>query len=67
MGHYPALQEFIDKHASEFRNLKVTFSQGAPPTLFMQDEQGKNLDEVSVAQWKTEHLTEYLTEKLKAS
>lgn len=66
MGHYPALNEFIEKHAPEFKNLKVTYTQGAPPTLLMQSDQGDTLDEVSVAQWKTEHLTEYLTEKLKA-
>jgi len=34
--------------------------------LIMQDEQGATQDEVSINNWKTEHITEYLTEKLKA-
>ncbi|KAL1520223.1 hypothetical protein AB1Y20_023693 [Prymnesium parvum] len=44
--------------------LDVTYTQGAPPNLFMQDVSGATLDEVSIANWKVEHIEEYLSEKL---
>ena len=50
--------------APELKNLKVTYTQGAPPNLFMQDEGGATLEEVSIASWKREHIDEYLSEKL---
>ena len=50
--------------APQIKNLKVTWTQGAPPNLFMQDEQGSTLEEVSIASWKREHNEEYLAEKL---
>lgn len=64
MGHYPALAEFIEQRAGSFKNLQVTYTQGSPPNLFMQDSSGTTLDEVSIANWKTEHIEEYLNEKL---
>ena len=33
----------------------------------MQDESGQTLEEVSITNWKSEHIEEYLTEKLLAS
>ena len=64
MGHYPAIGEFINEVAPGIKNLKVTYTQGAPPNLFMQDASGTTLEEVSIASWKREHLEEYLAEKL---
>ena len=42
----------------------MTYTQGAPPNLLMQDSSGATLEEVSIASWKTEHISEYLAEKL---
>ena len=67
MGHYPAIQEFINDVAPKITNLQVTYTQGAPPNLFMQDEAGATLEEVSIASWKREHIDEYLAEKLTAA
>ena len=64
MPHYPALQEFIDKRASRFKNLQVTYTNGAPPNLFMQDSSGNTMEEINIANWKAEHIEEYLAEKL---
>ena len=66
MGHYPAIQEFIQESAPKLKNLQVTYTQGAPPNLFMQDKNGVTLEEVSIASWKREHIDEYLAEKLAA-
>jgi len=46
------------------KNLEVTYTQGAPPNLFMKDASGAVLEEVNIANWKTEHIEEYLAEKL---
>ena len=64
MGHYPAIQEFVNSKAPGVKNLKVTYTQGAPPNLLMQDASGAVVEEVSIANWKTEHIDEYLAEKL---
>jgi hypothetical protein len=42
----------------------VTYTQGAPPNLFMKDSDGRTVDEVNVGSWKAEYIEEYLTEKL---
>ena len=44
----------------------MTYTQGAPPTLYMQDADGRTVDELSVGGWKTEYIDEYLHEKLNA-
>jgi len=54
----------VEQRAGGFKNLQVTYTQGAPPNLFMQDASGATLEEVSIANWKVEHIEEYLTEKL---
>ena len=64
MGHYPAIQEFINDVAPKMTNLQVTYTQGAPPNLFMQDSGGSTLEEISISSWKREHIEEYLAEKL---
>ena len=66
MGHYPAIQEFVQQSSSKFKNLRVTYTQGAPPNLFLQDDAGVTIEEVSIANWKREHIDEYLAEKLAA-
>lgn len=43
---------------------QVTYTQGAPPNLFMKDAEGRTIDEVNVGSWKAESIEEYLTEKL---
>lgn len=62
--HYPAIQDFIRNSAPGVTGLQVTYTQGAPPNLFMQDAAGMTLEEVSIANWKSEHIAEYLSEKL---
>ena len=57
----------MQEKAPSIPNLKVTWTQGAPPNLFMQDKDGTTLEEVSIASWKREHIDEYLAEKLTAA
>ena len=54
----------MQQKAPNVKNLEVTYTQGAPPNLFMKDASGAVVEEVSIANWKTEHIDEYLMEKL---
>lgn len=67
MGHYPAIREFIQGKATQMKNLEVTYTQGAPPNLLMKDTSGAVVEEVNIANWKSEHIDEYLAEKLASS
>ena len=43
----------------------IKYLQGAPPILHMYDADGNEAaDPVSISQWKTEHVVEFLTAKL---
>ena len=42
----------------------MTFTQGAPPNLFLQDAAGTTVEEGSITNWKIEHIEEFLVEKL---
>ena len=54
----------MQQRAPSIPNLKVTFTQGAPPNLFLQDAAGTTVEEVSITNWKIEHIEEFLVEKL---
>ena len=49
MGHYPAIKDFIQQKAGAVKNLEVTYTQGAPPNLYMKDSSGSIVDEVRFA------------------
>ena len=46
----------MQQSAPKLKNLEVTYTQGAPPNLFMQDANGATQEEVSIASWKREHI-----------
>ena len=62
--HYPAIQDFIRNSAPGVKGLEISYTQGAPPDLCLQDASGTTLEEVSIAYWKGELISEYLNEKL---
>jgi len=58
------LKEFVDKKASEFSNFNIQYQQGARPVIELKDESGSVVDSVGIDQWKTEHIVDFLREKL---
>ena len=66
MAHYPDIAGFVETSSTKYANLRVTYTQGAPPALFMQDKSGMTLEEVSIAAWNRDQIEEYLSEKLSA-
>jgi len=53
----------VDKEASQFPKFIIDYVSGADPTLELTDSQGKK-EKMNVDSWKTEHLREFLKEKL---
>lgn len=54
---------FVQKHASEFPNLKINYVKGADPVLKLKGPNAE--DTVSLTSWTTDNLIQYLKEKLK--
>lgn len=60
-----ALADFIEERAPAIDKLQVTYTQGAPPTIFLQNEEGETLEEVAITgSWQPEHIEDFLREKL---
>ena len=57
------MTEFNEKYGSDYKNFKVEYVQGAPPSLLLYDDDGVEVDKVGVNAWKTESIKEYLDEK----
>lgn len=39
---------------TEYPNVQVTYTQGAPPNLFMKDADGNIVEEIGISNWKLE-------------
>jgi len=39
--------------------VQVTYTQGAPPNMFMKDADGNTIEEIGIANWKVEHIEEF--------
>lgn len=39
--------------------MQVTYTQGAPPNMFMKDADGNTIEEIGIANWKLEHIEEF--------
>jgi len=53
----------VEKEAHKFPSFKVEYQAGAPPVLQMKDAAGK-VESLTIDNWKTEHIVEFLKEKL---
>ena len=59
----PAVKDFIRDHASEYHNLKITYTNGAPPRLFMHNEAGETVETFDEMHWKSKDIIqEFLAE-----
>ena len=64
--HTCARQSFIEDEAKDIDGLEVAYVQGARPELVMHGK-GDTEERVNIQSWKTEHIVEYLGEKLRPS
>ena len=65
----PWIKEFVEKHKENpIENFSIIYKQGASPVLHMYDDAGDEAtDSISISQWKTEHIVEFLGDKIKSS
>lgn len=59
------MNDFIEKQASDFANLKVDFVRGANPQLIMSSPEAA-AETISIANWKAEDIHKYLENRLLA-
>jgi hypothetical protein len=59
IAQYPAIQEFAESKLQDYPNVQVTYTQGAPPNMFMKDADGNTVEEIGIANWKVEHIEEF--------
>jgi hypothetical protein len=62
-------QDFVDKVKEDpVDNFEIDYKQGAPPVLHLYDKSGDEAsDPISISQWKSEHIFEFLQSKLAGS
>ena len=60
----PHIDNFVKHKAKNFPGLIVNQFLGAPPRLIMYKEGSSEPTIVPIVHWKTEHLEEYLKDKL---
>jgi len=63
INSFPHIFEFIDKNSQDYPKLTVVNERGSPPLLRLKDNTGA-LDTLNIEGWKTEHLEQFLKEKL---
>jgi len=63
INSFPHIFEFVDKKAQDYPKLTVVNERGSPPLLRLKDNTG-GLDTLNIEGWKTEHLEQFLKEKL---
>ena len=64
----PHIKDFVDKVKEEpIPGFEIDYKQGAPPILHLYEADGWEGEPISIAQWKSEHIREFLVEKLKAA
>ena len=62
----PSAQDFVDKvKETPVDNFEINYKQGAPPVLHLYDDSGDEAsDPISISQWRSEHIFEFLQSKL---
>jgi len=59
---FPHVETFVKERSNIYPNMKVKYHFGAPPRLNMRS--GSSSESIRIDHWKTEHIEEYLKDKL---
>lgn len=62
---FPHVETFLKERISSYPNMQVKYYFGAPPRLKL--KAGAKSETIRIDHWKTEHIEEYLKDKLLAS
>ncbi|EKX38781.1 hypothetical protein GUITHDRAFT_115110 [Guillardia theta CCMP2712] len=61
---FPDVVTFIDEKAKQFPKVSVRYQRGAPPTLYLKDEKGGEIDKIRIDSWNTDTIVEFMKERL---
>ena len=59
---FPHVETFLKERISSYPNMQVKYHFGAPPRLKL--KAGAKSETIRIDHWKTEHIEEYLKDKL---
>ncbi|CAN4097629.1 unnamed protein product [Withania somnifera] len=62
---YPEVVWFIEEEKDQFPFVKVQYAFNSPPKLIMLDDHGEYKETIRIANWKREHMLQFLKEKVK--
>ncbi|PKA59296.1 hypothetical protein AXF42_Ash001390 [Apostasia shenzhenica] len=62
---YPEVVAFIEEDKVHFPSVKVQYAYASPPKLVMLDEDGNQKETIRIDNWKSEHIRQFLKEKVK--
>eukprot|EP00243_Klebsormidium_subtile_P004026 TRINITY_DN17803_c0_g1_i1.p1 TRINITY_DN17803_c0_g1~~TRINITY_DN17803_c0_g1_i1.p1 ORF type:complete len:180 (+),score=19.82 TRINITY_DN17803_c0_g1_i1:25-540(+) len=62
--YYSAVSTFLEKHMKDHPKLTLKHRSGSAPKLVMKDKDGKVQETIRIDNWKTEHINEFLKQKL---
>lgn len=65
MPHLPQIKTFVEERASNYPNLDVENIRGKMPELVLEKADGTK-ERVAIEKWKTEHIEEFLAERLQS-
>ena len=60
---FPTVETFVEEKAAKFAGLTVEYRFGSAPRLVLRGGKGQK-ESLRVDRWKTEHIEEFLTDKL---
>ncbi|EFJ30489.1 hypothetical protein SELMODRAFT_440387 [Selaginella moellendorffii] len=62
---YPHVQTFIESKLEKFPAVQAQYRFNASPKLILLDEDGNEKETVRIDNWKTEHIEQFLEQKVK--
>ncbi|KAJ7538399.1 hypothetical protein O6H91_11G046300 [Diphasiastrum complanatum] len=62
---YRNVEAFIEKSLAQFPLVDVNYRFGSSPKLIMKDERGNEKESIRIDNWKTEHIEQFLKEKVR--
>ncbi|KAA6422696.1 MAG: hypothetical protein FRX49_07232 [Trebouxia sp. A1-2] len=62
LREFPHVETFVRERSESYPNIKVKYYFGSPPRLNLKS--GSSSESIRIDHWKTEHIEEYLKDKL---
>eukprot|EP00960_Hanusia_phi_P061302 764802-Hanusia_phi.AAC.3 len=50
----------FSRQAKQFPKVSVKYQRGAPPTLYLKDEKGGEIDKIRIDSWNTDTIVEFM-------